>query len=156
MGSPVKFEGCNMIFSAPKGSDNIKDLECFTNGKHNVLAVELDEEEKAEFEKTGRIWVSIMSGPTFFPIYVGTETTVRQVVLNDGGLVWPHEADLHQREILREIHTQFGADHARRELCRNNDQSFNTAVTEIRMLLFNKHRRKLVSESLREYLRHVN
>lgn len=87
MKNSVEFPGCNFTFTAPEGRDDVSDLRCFRNGKANVLAVKLTEAEKAEFLETGLIFVSVLSGPAFYPIYVGTESTVREVVA-DYGPVW--------------------------------------------------------------------
>ena len=87
MKETVKFTGCNFTYKAPEGRDDVSDLHCFKNGRANVLAVTLTEAEKQEFRETGLIYVSVMSGNVFYPIYVGTESTVREIVADYGG-VW--------------------------------------------------------------------
>lgn len=87
MANAVAFDGCNAVFRAPEGREDISDLPLFRNGIVNVFAVELDDEERAEFEKTGRIFISILSGSTFYPIFVGSESSVRQVVV-DYAMPW--------------------------------------------------------------------
>lgn len=83
----VKFEGCNAVFSAPEGRDDVSDLPLFRGPIANVFAVELTNSEHAEYMRTGHIYVSILSGATFFPVYVGTESTVREIAA-DYGPVW--------------------------------------------------------------------
>jgi len=152
MGSPVKFEGCNMVFKAPPDVDDVADLDVFTNGSHNVLAVELTDEEHKEYMKTGRIYVSIISGSQFFPIFVGTETSTLELLAQTGSPAWPSTADLAQQKILREIHKLLGADKARRDKCRQDPQRFNVAVTEIKRLLFNTVKPGDIRPILTQYL----
>jgi len=83
----VEFEGCNAIFKAPEGRDDISDLHLFRGPVANVFAVELTNEEHAEYMRTGLIYVSILSGSTFFPVYVGSESSVRAIAA-DYGPVW--------------------------------------------------------------------
>lgn len=156
MGSSVKFEGCNFTFKAPEGQeDRVKDLHCFTNGHHNVLAVELSEAEREEFLRTGLIYVSVLSGQNFFPIFVGTETTARECVEQDGGALWPSTDDIAQQKILREVHKVLGADKARRDAIRADPQRFNVACVEIKRLLFNSVKTKAIEPVLKQYLEHV-
>lgn len=141
-----------MVFAAPKDAENVVDLECFTNGAHNVLAVELDEEERKEFLETGKIFVSVLSGPSFFPIFVGSETSVRELIKQDGREPWPSQRDLLQRKILREVHKLLGADLKRREACRKDPQKLNVAAVEVRRLLFNTVKLGEVKAIVTEYL----
>ena len=156
MGTPVKFQGCNMVFSAPEGAENVKDLDCFTNGANNVLAVELDEAERKEFLETGRIFVSVLSGPNFFPIFVGTETSVRLLIAQDGGLAWPPPDDLAQQKLLREIHKLLGTEVARRQALRADPQKFNTAAVEIKRIMFNTLKLSEIKPVLTQYLEAIN
>ena len=152
MGQAVKFPGCNFVFKSPPDVENVNDLDVFTNGSHNVLAVELTPEEHKEYMKTGRIFVSVISGPNFFPIFVGTETTCRELLLQTNSPVWPSTEDLAQQKILREVHKLLGADQKRRDACRDNPQRFNVAVTEIKRLLFNAVKPGDIRPILKQYL----
>lgn len=92
MGHAVKFPGCNAVFTAPEGRDDIYDLHLFRNRTANVMAFELTEDELAEINRTGRVFASVLSGPTFYPIAIGSERYVREVAINYGP-VWPLTKD---------------------------------------------------------------
>jgi len=156
MGKAVKFEGCNFKFAAPEAAKNVVDLECFTNGSHNVLAVELTSEEHAEYMKTGRIFVSVLSGQHFFPIFVGTETSTRELVKQDGGVVWPSAEDLLEQKLIRETHKLLGGDAKQRQLCRTNPEHFNKACADIKRLLFNSVSVKEIRPIVSQYLAHID
>lgn len=87
MGRGVNFPGANFTFSAPADREDIVDLPCFVNGRSTVLCVELDTEELQEVMRTGKVWVTILSGMTFYPCFIGSEASVRSVVV-DYGPVW--------------------------------------------------------------------
>ena len=54
--NPVNFEDMNCIFKAP----GCGDLPALKTEKHIVLCWEMTEAEKAEFAKTGKIYLSVM------------------------------------------------------------------------------------------------
>ncbi|ASY56472.1 hypothetical protein [Sinorhizobium sp. CCBAU 05631] len=87
MGTAVKFEGANMLLRAPEGSENVNDMHTFTNGMCSVSCWELSAEELAEINRSGRIFLSVFSGRTQPPVYVGDEASVRAIVVDFGG-VW--------------------------------------------------------------------
>lgn len=87
MAEAVHFPGCNRMLGAPEGSENIFDLYTFNNGCCSVSCWQLSEDELAEVTRTGRVFLSILSGPTQHPCFVGSEETVRSVVVDFGG-VW--------------------------------------------------------------------
>lgn len=84
MSAPIKFKGHNRVLSPPPGSENVLPLPIFRNGKCCVSCWELTQEELAEINRTGRVYVSIFSGKTQPPVFVGSETTVREVVADYG------------------------------------------------------------------------
>lgn len=88
MGQAVKFDGANMVLRAPKGQEETcGDLHTFTNGQCSVSCWEFSAEEISEIVRTGRVFLSVHSGHTQPPVFVGSEETVRSVVVDYGG-VW--------------------------------------------------------------------
>jgi len=87
MAHPVQFDGCNKIFAAPKGRDDVGDLAVFTNGTCIVSGWELTDAEIDEIARTRRVFHSSMSGDVLFPQFIGSESVVRSVVC-DYGKVW--------------------------------------------------------------------
>lgn len=88
MSEPVKFDGCNRDFGPPPGLEEmVGRLPCFTNGRVVVSAHKLSSDELARVIETGVVFVSVMSGASVFPIYVGSEDTVKAVA-SDTGSVW--------------------------------------------------------------------
>ncbi|MDW9573405.1 hypothetical protein GOA73_08450 [Sinorhizobium meliloti] len=87
MGAPVQFEGANMLLRAPEGAENVSDMHTFTNGMCSVSCWQLSADELAEINRTGRIYLSVFSGRTQPPVFVGDEETVRSIVVDFGG-VW--------------------------------------------------------------------
>lgn len=87
MGIPVQFSGVNMLLRAPEGAENVSDMHTFTNGICSVSCWELSAEELAEINRTGRIFLSVFSGRTQPPVYVGDEESCRSIVVDFGG-VW--------------------------------------------------------------------
>lgn len=89
MAEAIPFPGANFVFAAPEGRDDIVDLHTFRqpNGPANVSCWHLTAEELAEINRTGCVFLSVMSGRLFFPAFVGSESTVRALVV-DCGAVW--------------------------------------------------------------------
>ncbi|WP_128146638.1 hypothetical protein [Sinorhizobium meliloti] len=76
-----------MLLRAPEGAENVSDMHTFTNGICSVSCWELSAEELAEINRTGRIFLSVFSGRTQPPVYVGDEESCRSIVVDFGG-VW--------------------------------------------------------------------
>lgn len=88
MADAVDFTGSNMVLRAPSGEeDRVSSLHTFTNGSCSVSCWQLSEEEIEEVRRTGRVFVSIWSGRTQPPVFVGSEDAVRNLVVDYGG-VW--------------------------------------------------------------------
>lgn len=87
MADPTHFHGANRTFKAPQGSENVGDLDTFVNGHAIVSAWKLRPEELEDVIRTGTVFVSSMSGQVLFPMFIGSEETVRMVVA-DTGPVW--------------------------------------------------------------------
>jgi hypothetical protein len=85
---PVDFLGSNMTLGPPEGTDDLgcATIRTFTNGSHTVVCVEFGDDEVEEIVRTRRVYVSLWSGKTMPPIYVGTEEDVRSVIADVG--VW--------------------------------------------------------------------
>lgn len=151
MGRAVKFHGCNFMFKAPEGSENVDDLHCFTNGTANVLAVELTDAELAEVNRTKRVYVSVLSGNTFYPIRVGSESDIRELAYHNGG-AWETKQDKADKELIRIIHTQLGQDRKRFELVKKDPIIRATFAKEVDQLNFSREPLKNVYDILDKYL----
>lgn len=90
MASPVHFSGANMRLLPPDGADNVQEMSTFTNGVCSVSCWELSPGEIDAINRTGRIWLSCLTGQTSPPVYIGSEEAVRAVVV-DFGPVWKRE-----------------------------------------------------------------
>jgi hypothetical protein len=90
MAHAVNFPGTNKTFTAPEGREDVSDLHVFSNGVCNVSAWELTDEELEEVVRTRRVYLSVMSGPVFYPSFLGSEGQVRSLVV-DYGKVWQRE-----------------------------------------------------------------
>jgi hypothetical protein len=92
MATGVPFTGSNKVYAAPEGRDDVSDLHVFANGNCIVSAWELSDAELAEIVRTRRVFLSSFSGATLFPVFVGSESVVRSVVV-DYGPVWAREGE---------------------------------------------------------------
>lgn len=91
MGTPTRFDGANTLMKAPDGAENVQDMFVFRNIHAAVSCWELSPEEIEEISRTGRVYLSVLMGGAQPPVYVGSEDTVRSVVV-DFGPVWPKAA----------------------------------------------------------------
>ncbi|MDZ7893862.1 MAG: hypothetical protein U5M50_02200 [Sphingobium sp.] len=87
MAQGVDFKGSNKVYRAPEGRDDVHDLHVFVNGRCIVSAWELSDEEIGEIVRSRRVFLSSFSGDVLFPVFVGSESVVRSVVV-DYGKVW--------------------------------------------------------------------
>ena len=89
MAYAVDFAGSNFTFKAPEDRADVSDLHTFRQrgGPCNVSCWQLTPEEIDEVNRTGRIFLSVMSGQIFYPVFLGSEAQVRSVVV-DYGPVW--------------------------------------------------------------------
>lgn len=86
MGVPTVFRGANFVLKAPIGSENFMPLPVFRNGVCCVSAWELSDKELVEVVRTRRVFVAVMYGMSQPPVFVGSESDVREVVADYG--VW--------------------------------------------------------------------
>lgn len=91
MGKPIEFAGVNRVYGPPKGrEEQVGNLPVFMNGTCIVSAWKLTPAELEEVIRTGTVFLSSMSGEVLFPMFVGSESVVRSVVV-DHGAIWPRE-----------------------------------------------------------------
>lgn len=83
----VDFEGSNQHLAPPSGhEDTVGSANVFTNGRCCVMCWQFeDEAEIAEFIRTKRIFVSSLSGRTMAAQFVGTESVMREFLVDEGG-----------------------------------------------------------------------
>lgn len=91
MGIPADFPGANKVYRAPDGREDVGDLAVFFNGSAIVSAWKLDPAELAEVNRTGTVFLSVLSGGVLFPVAVGSEESIRLMVA-DYGQVWQRSA----------------------------------------------------------------
>jgi hypothetical protein len=88
MGQPIHFEGCNLVMRAPDGAENVQDMHVFQTRHSCVSCWALSADELAEINRTGRIFLSVLLSGQQPPVYVGSEKTCREVMI-DFGPIWP-------------------------------------------------------------------
>lgn len=88
MGQPIEFAGSNVVMCAPEGAESVQDMHVYRTRHSCVSCWTLTPEEFAEVNQTGRIFISVLAGGRQPPVYVGSESTCRQVMV-DLGPVWP-------------------------------------------------------------------
>lgn len=88
MAHPVKFNGMNDELDKPSSMDDLQcsSLPVYRNGVNCVSCWEFSDEEIQEIIKTKRVYISLWSGRTQPPIYIGSESDVRQIIADNG--VW--------------------------------------------------------------------
>lgn len=89
MADAINFPGSNFTFTAPPDREDVRDLHTFRQpeGPCNVSCWELRPAELDEINRTGKVFLSVMSGMRFYPAFLGSESVVRSVVV-DYGKVW--------------------------------------------------------------------
>lgn len=89
MGSPVMFPGVNLVLGPPAGREDVGTLPVFRqpDGPCLVSCWELDGDELRDVLARHRVFVSVLGGRSMPPIYLGSEESVRRVVI-DSGSVW--------------------------------------------------------------------
>lgn len=90
MGYPTEFNGANAVMRAPEGAENVQDMHVFRTRHSCVSCWELSADELAEINRTGKIFLSVLMGGQQPPVYVGSESSARGVMI-DFGPIWPKE-----------------------------------------------------------------
>lgn len=88
MAHGVEFDGVNAILKAPPGDEeNCRSLSVFCNGVTCVSCWQLSEDELREvIVSGGKVFLSVFSGETQPPVFVGSEQSTRDVNADYG--VW--------------------------------------------------------------------
>lgn len=90
MANAIPWHGNNKTLSAPN-HENIGSLPVFNNDRVTVSCWQLTEAEIIDIiQNGGKIFVAVMYGKSQPPMFVGTEDSVRSVVI-DYGKVWKKE-----------------------------------------------------------------
>jgi hypothetical protein len=89
MGYPVDFTGTNQTLLG--GRPDVADMRVFNNGVCNVSCWELSEAELAAVAKSGRVYISVLSGESSPPVFVGSQATVRALVADYGSGPWKEQ-----------------------------------------------------------------
>lgn len=85
MATPIVFDGSNRTLKPAKGTEGyVQPLPIFTNGTSVVTCWQLTEAERASIIRDGRVYLSILSGQTTYPVFIGDESSVREVVADTG------------------------------------------------------------------------
>lgn len=91
MGTPIEFAGKTHVFTPPKDSDGVPDdrigaLPAYSNGQHIVSCWIFSKEELLEIIRTGKVFVAVLSKTTLYPMFLGSENSVREQIADAG--VW--------------------------------------------------------------------
>lgn len=78
MAQPVEFVGANKSLAAPEGMEKVvQPLPVFSNGITTISCWQLSPEEMRQIHDSGgKVFLSIMSGPSQPPCYVGSKESV--------------------------------------------------------------------------------
>lgn len=89
MSKPVLWEGSNKLLSPPKNyeEEQVCSMAVFTNGVVCVSKWQLSEEAIKYLNETGCIFISVISGQTQPPIFIGSEEECKAIAV-DYGKVW--------------------------------------------------------------------
>jgi hypothetical protein len=90
---PVDFIGTNVIMKAPRGQEEtVRDVSAFRNEQCCITCWQLTEDELAEVNRTGRIFLSVHYGGGMPPVFIGGEDAVREISADYGGTFPKQEA----------------------------------------------------------------
>lgn len=93
MANAIPWHGQNRRLTAPKNIDKdiVQELCIFNNGKVSVSCWQLTASELADIiQNNGKVYLAVVFGPSQPPVYVGSEDSVRELVI-DYGKVWKRE-----------------------------------------------------------------
>ena len=76
--------GHNVTMMPPDGADDVSPIRAFRNEHCCVTAWDLDDESLAEIIRTRRVYLTVLMGGGMPPVFVGTESEVRDLVANYG------------------------------------------------------------------------
>ena len=86
---PILWEGANKLLGPPKNyeEEQVQAMAVFTNGIICVSKWKLSEEAIKELNETGCLFISVISGETQPPIFIGSEAECKALAV-DYGKVW--------------------------------------------------------------------
>ena len=86
MAETVPFESATHDFGPPPGEeDRCGRLHCMMNGSQVVSAWKFTREQLLELAESGEpIYLSVWSGSSVFPVFVGTKHEMNQILLDFG------------------------------------------------------------------------
>ena len=89
MAQPVDFHGANTTLGAPSGNEhNVSARRVFRNGMCCVSCWELSPTELEELVANGgKLYLTVFSGHTQPPVFIGDEGGTRELIADLGG-VW--------------------------------------------------------------------
>lgn len=89
MSVPILWEGANRLLGPPKTyeEEQVTSMAVFTNGIVCVSKWKLSKEAKKYFDETGCLFISVISGETQPPIFIGSEQECKALTV-DYGKVW--------------------------------------------------------------------
>ncbi|MNU79252.1 hypothetical protein D3C71_688630 [compost metagenome] len=90
MAYPIQFKGANTVMRAPEGAENVQDMHVFRTRHSCVSCWQFTPEEILEINRTGKVFLSVLMGGAQPPVYVGSESETRGVLI-DFGPVWDRE-----------------------------------------------------------------
>lgn len=91
MATPKIISGANVIYKAPAGDkDRVRDLALFMNRGGLTSAWLLSDAELAEIVRTRTVYLNVM-GHILPPVFVGSESEMRALTLDMGGVLPPQE-----------------------------------------------------------------
>ena len=94
MAEAIRFDGANMVLQPPEGSEEtVSALHTYSNGMCSVSCWRFSAVELAEINRTGVAFLSVFSGRSQPPVFLGDEESVRRMVVDYGG-VWKRSTAL--------------------------------------------------------------
>lgn len=89
MSKPIDWEGANKTLNPPKGyeQEQVISMRIFSNGVVCVSKWKLSQQAIDEINNTGCLFVSLISGNTQPPVFIGSEEECKALAV-DYGAVW--------------------------------------------------------------------
>ncbi len=93
MAETVDFPGSTHNFGPPPGEEErCGRLMCFLNGSQVVSAWKFSREQLLELAESGEpVYLSVWSGQSVFPVFVGTRSEMNQILADFGSPLPPYK-----------------------------------------------------------------